>query len=141
MKKIVLIILATISVLSCSTDDNSENKTPEFYNVKYQVIGTGDASRIAYSISDGNTESIDWVNLPFTKEIRLRTELDEQGTISGYKTISFRVYGDTQVSNIEEIRIYVDGELVCSNTDGPEKPQDYNVYPWTCHFDYLIREL
>jgi hypothetical protein len=140
MKKVVFLILATLSLLSCSTDDDLESKTPEYYNVKYQVIGTGDASRIKYSIGDGETESVEWVSLPFTKELRLRTELDENGTISGYKNISFYVYGDTQVSDIEEIRMYVDGKLECY-AYGPQKPQDYNVYPWTCHFDYLIREL
>jgi hypothetical protein len=140
MKKLVFLILATLSLLSCSTDDDLESKTPEYYNVKYQVIGTGVANRIKYSISDGETESVKRVSLPFTKELRLRTELDENGTISGYKNISFYVYGDTGISDIEEIRIYVDGKLE-SYAYRPVKRQDYYVYPWSCHFDYLIREL
>ena len=144
MIKKILVLFMIIFCFSCSsedTPDSSENKTAEYYNIKYEVVGTGMAYLIQYS--NGNDETVEekYVTLPFTKEFRFRTKMQGEENTTGYVTKIFRVYGYEEQSNIQEIRIFIDGELECADTDGPSSyNSDIYLTPWTCSFEYLRRE-
>lgn len=143
MVKRILFIFTVICLFSCSSDNTSdswEDKTPEFYNVKYEVVGTGMAYKIRYTTADNELVTERNIPLPYTKEFRLKTEIQGEDNTYGIETIYFWVYALEEVSSIQETRIFINGEQVDSDIDGPDfSPNGYET-GWRCSFDYMRRE-
>ena len=140
MKKIkkLSLLLLMYTMFSCSNNSEEDlNSTPEFYDVKYEVIGTVEAQRIIYTSDDGDIEE-NSVKLPYEKEFKYRTEKDGEDGVFGYKRIGLRLYS-LDNSYVQEVRLYIDGELVDSQTTPPTNPN--NLWqPWSVGFDYLRRK-
>lgn len=132
MKKIIILLLFTTLSFSCSSDEDS-NSTPEFYNVKYEIVGSGTAYSIRYTSNEGSIEE-DNVALPYTKEIRYKTEVNGDNNTYGKKSIIFWVYRVESLADIQEIRLYINNELVDTDMSAPVS-SNYSV-----HFDYIRRD-
>ncbi len=136
-EKLSLLLFFVCIIFSCSNSgDEDLNNTPEFYNVKYEIIGTGEVSRIKYTDNKETIEEFS-VKIPFTKELRYRTESESETYSSGYKNILFWVYNNT--GDIQEVRLYIDGELVESQTTPPTNPNN-QWEPWSVSYQYLRRK-
>jgi hypothetical protein len=157
MKQIFLVFLIAYSLVGCSAEDNEDSarETPETFSVKYEILGNGEVPKIMYTSNDGTVE-VEWdedegswdvsgVRLPFVKEFMYRTEVDGEpgpnGFISrGCKRISISAYANRNDGTIEEMNIYINGELKESKKDGYYYKPGEHWTPWgSASYSYLRR--
>ncbi len=156
MKKLIILVFVLMSIACSNNSEEVAISTPEYYDIKYEIIGNGKAAKIRYSDNDGYTE-LEYnsgsenpyelgVPLPFVKEVRIMTEedghLNSDGTKSyGCKTISISAYLDRNDCNVTAINIYANGKLVASedSSQGYFYTPGETWTPWGVHFEYLRR--
>jgi hypothetical protein len=116
IKKLSVIALA-LTFSFCSETESLET-TPEYYDLKYEVIGPSPTRKLTYDSNNGSVEETNVV-LPFTKEIRYKTEVDGELNIDGTRSYGFKrisIRASNAVPNMQ-VKLYIDGKLVDFNQD------------------------
>ncbi|WP_286760929.1 hypothetical protein [Salegentibacter sp. UBA1130] len=147
--KNLLISIFVLFLFSCSTEDEdiSTEEIPETYSVKYEIIGQGKVDMVTYKTNEGNAEVerdpgaelVDLgVTLPFVKEIVYHTEEAGENGSTGCDEISFSAYARKSIGTIESMNVYIDGELMSSESEGYYCIPDEHCTPWArVSFGYL----
>jgi hypothetical protein len=119
MKKIKkLSVIALLLTFSFCSETESLETTPEYYDLKYEVIGPYPIRKLTYDSNNGSVEETNVV-LPFTKEIRYKTEVDGELNINGTRSYGFKRIGiiaSNAVPNMQ-VKLYIDGKLVDQDQD------------------------
>lgn len=130
-------------MLGCSGEEIAR-ETPENFTIKYEILGTGEVPKMMYTTNEGRVEETG-VQLPYVKEIQYITgiegETDENGTTSyGCEDITFAAFADRSDGEIEEMNIFINGELKDSKNNGYYYVPGENWKHWEfLYFRYLRR--
>jgi hypothetical protein len=120
MKKIIkLAVLFLALTFSFCSETESLDTTPEYYDLKYEVLGGSTIWKVRYNSNNGSVEETN-VDLPFTKEIRYRTEVDGELNSDGTRSYGFKslfIFALDATNKMSQVNIYIDGELVDYDQD------------------------
>lgn len=137
MKKLLLLFLS-ISILSCSSDDEEAKKEiPEKFDIKIEIKGKYSIPKVHISINSIVVKEWGNTDLPFTAEYTYYTSGDEitkVETACDCITISVWAYL-SGINEMEEFNLYIDGELVDSTTI-TDKPINGFIDPTALKFVY-----
>lgn len=117
MKKLLVIFLS-ISLLSCSSDDEAKKEIPEKFDIKIEINGRYSISNVSIFVNSFGVKEWNNIDLPFTSEYTYYTSGDEVTnviTAGGHITISVMAY-ISSANEMEEFNLYIDGELVDTTT-------------------------
>lgn len=118
MKKLLLLFLS-ISLLSCSSDDDEAKKEiPEKFDIKIEINGVYSIPRAYIFVNSIGVKEWNNIDLPFTSEYTYYTSGDEVTNVTtacDCITISVLAY-ISSINEMEEFNLYIDGELVDTTT-------------------------
>lgn len=136
--KNLLLLLLIFSISGCTSSDESEKEIPENINIRVEIKGAETpVPRIHISINGRPVKDWEYAYLPFDSEYIYDTSGDEvlQSSCNCVNNISTWAYL-SDINEMTEFNLYVDGELVDSTTITDPVYSDGTINPTILEFEY-----